>query len=181
MPLETAKKAWNDRMKVTIAYKSVEDGGAGADGSTVIAITDAVEINGIAYNHDLRGGLSVWNQVMVTRRNESQTGRLMVAQTEPAYAMLMWLAQHDQFFDIYLDEIPGDQNAGQGQLVYGQRALFGCKVNPMDERWDGDLPMLAVPFAWKKYGYVTSTGYEIIGDGKFNNPGTVPAEAKDSA
>jgi len=176
MPMETAKKAWNDRMKCTISYPSVRDGGSGAT-QVILAIADAVEISGIGYNHTLRGGLSVWNQVMVTTRNEGQSGRIAISQAEPAYAMIMWLAMHDQFFDIYLDEIPSEQNAGQGQLVYGQRALFGCKANPMDERWDGDLPMLAVPFSWLNYGYVTATGYELIGDGKFTPPGTVPTEA----
>lgn len=167
-------------MKITISYKSVKDGGSGSEGSTIVAVCDGLEINGIGYNHDLRGGLSVWNQVMVTKRNESQSGRLMVAQTEQAFAMLNWLAQFDEFFDIYLDEIPGDQNAGQGQLIYGQRALFGCKIDPMDERWDNDLPMRTFPFTWMNYGYVTGTGYMVIGDGKFVSPPSVPSEAKES-
>jgi len=179
MPIESAKKAWNNRMKATLSYPSVKDGNPGST-QVVLAVVEAVEINGIGYNHDVRGGLSVWNQIMVTRRNEGQSGRLLVAQTEPAYAMLLWLAQHDAFFDIYLDELPQQQNAGAGQLIYGQRALFGCKPDPMDERWDGDLPMLTVPFTWLNYGYVTSSGYEIIGDGRITPAGEVPAEAKET-
>jgi len=181
MPIETAKKAWNDRMKATLSYPSVKDTSPATAVQVVTAVVDGVEVSGIGYNHELRGGITVWNQVMVTRRNEGQSGRLMIAQTEPGYAFLMFMALHDQFFDVYLDEVPTEQNAGQGQLIYGQRALFGCKCDPMDERWDGDLPMLSVPFTWMNYGYATADGYKMIGDGKIiAPPATLPAEAQDT-
>lgn len=177
MPLESATKTWNDKIKATIRYPSEHDTPGAAQSYAVMAVVDSVEISGIGYNHALRSGMYSWNQIMVTMKNESQGGRLLVAQTEPALAMLFWLMEHDLEFDVILEELPSDQNPGAGQWQNPQRALFGCKVDPMDERYDGDLPFMTVPFTYSRYGYVSAGDgtFKMIGDGSLRAPtGTPP-------
>lgn len=173
---QSAQKTWNDQLKCTIRWPSVHIGGI-PTAYGVMAVIESVEASGIGYNHALRSGMYSWNQIMVTLKNEGQTGRLLVAQTEPAVAMLFWLMKNEQMFDVILDEIAEtDGNPGNNQWQNNSRILLGCKVDPMDERYDGDLPFITVPFTWSRYVYTSVEGSQTIGDGSFINvpAGTVP-------
>lgn len=162
MPVESGKKAWNDKIKATLKYPSQI--GAGTARNYIMSVVDAVEINSVGHPHELRHGIASHAQIMVTRKNDGQTGRIIVAETEPAAAMLLWLARNDTFFDLVLAELPSDQNEGFGQWILEQAQLIGCKVDPMDFRYDGDLPYLTAPFTWMRYYDVDG---KQIGDALF--------------
>ncbi|PNX48632.1 MAG: hypothetical protein BV459_01940 [Thermoplasmata archaeon M11B2D] len=149
MPIESAKKAWNTKIKATLKYPSVI--GTGTTANYIMSVIEAIEINGVGHPHELRHGTASHAQIMVTRKNDGQTGRIIVAETEPSAAMLLWLARNDVFFDIVLAELPTDQNEGFGQWILEQAQLVGCKVDPMDFRYDGDLPYITSPFTWMRY------------------------------
>jgi len=149
MPIESGKKAWNDKLKATLKYPS--NIGTGTATNFIMAVIEAIEISGVGHPHELRHGISSHAQIMVTRKNDGQTGRMIVAETEPAAAMLLWLARNDAFFDVILEEIPSEQNEGYGQWILEKSELVGCKVDPMDFRYDGDLPYVTAPFTWMRY------------------------------
>lgn len=172
MPIESAKKAWNDSIGATIAYPSILESNPGTT-KFLMATIDAVEVNGVGHPHELRHGMASHSQVMVTRRNDGQGGRMIVAETEPALAMLLFLARTDQFFDVILEEIEDAQNAGRGQWELAQATLMGCKINPMDFRYDGDLPFVTAPFTWMRY--VDKDGNQM-GDGLFSITGVTPPQ-----